>query len=77
MKDLIEFLVKNLVNNQEEVEVTELEKEKETVYTIKVSDEDFGKIIGRSGKVAAALRTVIRTASKKSGKRVFVKFAKE
>ena len=76
MKDLIEYLVKNLVNNQEAVEVTELEKERETVYTIKVSDEDFGKIIGRSGKVATALRTVIRTASKKQNKRVFVKFEK-
>ena len=76
MKDLVEFLVKNLVNNPDGVEVTELEKEKEIVYTIKVDDEDFGKIIGRSGKVATALRTVIKTASKKQNKRVFVKFAK-
>ena len=76
MKDLVEFLVKNLVSNPDGVEITELEKEKEIVYTIKVDDEDFGKIIGRSGKVATALRTVIKTASKKQNKRVFVKFAK-
>lgn len=76
MRDLVEFLVKSLVSNPDGVEITEQEKEKEIVYSIKVDDEDFGKIIGRSGKVAAALRTVIRTASKKQNKRVFVKFSK-
>ena len=76
MRDLVEFLVKSLVSNPDGVEITEQEKEKEIVYSIKVDDEDFGKIIGRSGKVAAALRTVIRTASKKQNKRVFVKISK-
>ena len=76
MRDLVEFLIKNLVSKPESVEITETEKDNEIVYSIKVDDEDFGKIIGRSGKVAAALRTVIRTASKKQNKRVFVKFSK-
>ena len=76
MKELVEFLVKNLVSNPDAVEVTELVKERETVYTIKVGEEDFGKIIGRSGKVATALRTVIKTAAKKNNKHVFVKFEK-
>lgn len=76
MKELLEFIIKNLVNEPEKVIVTETEKEKETLYTVKVSTEDFGKIIGRSGKVATAIRTVVRTSAKKNNKRVFVKFEK-
>ena len=76
MKELLEFIIKNLVNEPEKVEVIETEKEKETLYTVKVSPEDFGKIIGRSGKVATAIRTVVRTSARKNNKHVFVKFEK-
>jgi len=76
MKELIEFIIKNLVNEPEKVEITEAEKEKETVYTVKVAQDDFGKIIGRSGKIATAIRTVVRTSAKKRNKHVFVKFEK-
>ncbi|MBQ8211732.1 MAG: KH domain-containing protein [Treponema sp.] len=76
MKELVEFIIKNLVNEPESVEVLETVKERETVYTVKVSQEDFGKIIGRSGKVATAIRTVVRTSAKKNNKHVFVKFEK-
>lgn len=76
MKELLEFIIKNLVNEPEKVEVTETEKERETLYTVKVSPEDFGKIIGRSGKVATAIRTVVRTSAKKNNTHVFVKFEK-
>ena len=76
MKELVEFIVKNLVANPDEVEVSEIEKERETVYSVKIADEDFGRIIGRSGKVATAIRTVVKTSAKKQNKRVFVKFEK-
>ena len=76
MKELIEFIVKNLVSNPDYVQVEEIDKEKETVYTVKIADEDFGRIIGRSGKVATAIRTVVKTSAKKNNKRVFVKFEK-
>lgn len=76
MKELLEFIIKNLVNDPDKVEVTETEKERETLYTVKVSAEDFGKIIGRSGKVATAIRTVVRTSARKNNKHVFVKFEK-
>ena len=76
MKDLVEFIIKNLVNEPDSVEITETVREKEVVYTIKVSQDDFGKIIGRSGKVAAAIRTVVRTSAKKHNKHVFIKFEK-
>ena len=76
MKELIEFIVKNLVNDPETVSVEEIDKERETVYTVKIAGEDFGRIIGRSGKVATAIRTVVKTSAKKNNKRVFVKFEK-
>lgn len=76
MKELIEFIVKNLVANPDDVKVEEFEKERETVYTVTVSEDDFGRIIGRSGKVATAIRTVVKTSAKKLGKHVFVKFEK-
>lgn len=76
MKELLEYIVKNIVSEPDKAEVLESEKETEIVYTIKIADDDFGKIIGRSGKVATAIRTVVRTAAKKAGKRVFVKFEK-
>lgn len=76
MKELVEFIVKNLVSEPENVVVTETEKERETQYIVKVSPADFGKIIGRSGKVATAIRTVIKTSAKKNNKHVFVKFEK-
>ena len=74
MKELLEFIVKSLVENTDVVEVIETEKEREIAYTVKIAEEDFGKIIGRSGKIASAIRTVVKTAAKKANKRVFVKF---
>lgn len=76
MRDLIEFIIKNLVSNPDAVEIREEEHDRETVYIVKVDAEDFGKIIGRSGKVATAIRTVVRTSAKKNNKHVFVRFEK-
>lgn len=76
MKELLEFIVKSLVDDESKVVVDESENDREVVYTIKTAPDDFGKIIGRSGKVATAIRTVVRTAAKKSNRHVFVKFEK-
>ena len=76
MKELVEFIIKSLVSNPDVVEISEEEKERETVYTVKIAEEDFGKIIGRSGKVATAIRTVVKTSAKKNNKRLFVKIEK-
>ena len=59
MKELVEFIVKNLVSDADAVQVVEEVKDRETVYTVKIADDDFGRIIGRSGKVATAIRTVV------------------
>ena len=76
MKELVEFIVTSLVSDPANVTVEEIEKEHETVYTVRIAGEDFGRIIGRSGKVATAIRTVVKTSAKKNNKRVFVKFEK-
>ena len=76
MRELVEFIIKRLVSNPEAVEIREEEKDRETVYVVKIAEEDFGRIIGRSGKVATAIRTVVKTSAKKNNKRVFVKFEK-
>jgi len=76
MKELVEFIVTSLVSNPESVTVEETEKEREIVYTVRIAGEDFGRIIGRSGKIATAIRTIVKTSAKKNNKRVFVKFEK-
>jgi predicted RNA-binding protein YlqC (UPF0109 family) len=73
MKDLLEFLARGLVEKPDEVEVTELEEvEGEVVLELEVADEDLGRVIGRGGRVANALRTVMKAAATRAEKRVIV-----
>ena len=72
MKELLEYLAKALVDNPEEVQVKLLEAEKTVVLELRVAPEDMGKIIGKQGRIAQALRTVIKAAAVKEGKRVVV-----
>ena len=69
MKELIECIAKSLVDNPEEVSVTELEGKQTTVIELKVAKEDMGKIIGKQGRTAMAIRTILGGASKKMKKR--------
>lgn len=68
-KDLIEFIAKSLVQNPDEVSVTEVEGERGPVLQLKVAEEDIGKIIGKYGRIAKAMRTVLGAVSDKDGKR--------
>jgi predicted RNA-binding protein YlqC (UPF0109 family) len=70
MKELIEYIAKLLVDKPEEVSVTELEGEQTTVIELKVAKEDLGKVIGKQGRTAQAIRTILGAASKKINKRV-------
>ncbi len=72
MKDLIEYIVKALVDKPEEVSVGETEGESVTIIEVKVADEDTGKVIGREGRIANALRTLAKAAGAKEKKRVTV-----
>ena len=74
MKEILETIILNLVDNKEAVEVREIEGEKSVVYEVKVADGDMGKIIGRQGRLAKSIRTVIKAVANKENKRVTVEF---
>ena len=73
MKELLEHLARGLVEQPEAVRVTELqEHDGSTVLELSVAEDDYGKVIGRGGRTAAALRTVVKFAAARNGRRVFV-----
>ena len=69
MKEFVEFAVKHLVDNPDAVKVTEITGERVTVYELRVGDGDMGKVIGKNGQNAQAIRTLLNAASAKTGKR--------
>jgi len=69
MKDLIAYIAKALVDKPEEVVVTEIEGQQTSVIELKVAKEDIGKIIGKQGRTAQAIRTILSAASAKIDKR--------
>jgi hypothetical protein len=69
MKDLIAYMAKALVDKPEEVEVKEVEGEQTSVIELKVAKEDLGKVIGKQGRTARAMRTILSAASTKIKKR--------
>ncbi|MFC1501054.1 KH domain-containing protein [Elusimicrobiota bacterium] len=72
MKDLVLYITKALVDNPENVEVSEVSGEKSTVIEIKVSDGDRGKVIGKEGRIIKAIRLLVNSASAKMEKRAAV-----
>jgi hypothetical protein len=70
MKELVETLVKHLVDQPEQVEITQVEGERVIVFEVRVAQSDLGKVIGRGGRIANALRTVVKAAATKQGKKV-------
>ncbi|MFZ1993396.1 MAG: KH domain-containing protein [Solirubrobacteraceae bacterium] len=73
MKDLLEYLVKGLVEHPDAVEITEVEEDDGTiVLELSVDEDDYGSVIGRGGRTAMALRTVVKVAAVKEQRRVFV-----
>ncbi|WP_027188728.1 KH domain-containing protein [Desulfovibrio cuneatus] len=69
LKELIEFIAKSLVDNPDQVHVTEVGGEQTVVYELRVAKEDLGKVIGKQGRTARAIRTVLGAASTKLKKR--------
>nr|WP_302104429.1 KH domain-containing protein [Polycladomyces sp. WAk] len=72
VKELIELIAKALVDHPDQVRVTAQEKENTIVYQLSVAPDDMGKVIGKQGRVAKALRTVVGSAAVKADKRVVV-----
>ncbi|WP_027390616.1 KH domain-containing protein [Chrysiogenes arsenatis] len=72
MKEMIEYIVKGLVEFPEQVTVTMVEAERTTVIELGVAQSDLGKVIGKQGKMAKALRTVLAAVGTKEGKRIIL-----
>ena len=72
MKELVEVIAKALVENPDEVVVTESVKDDETVIELSVAPADMGKVIGKQGRIAKAIRSVVKAASSKEDKKVIV-----
>lgn len=69
MKELVEQMAKALVDSPDKVKITEMDGERTVVYELRVAREDLGKVIGKEGRTARAMRTILTAASMKLGKR--------
>lgn len=72
MKELVEVIAKSLVDHPEEVVVTETENDKTIVVELKVAADDMGKVIGKQGRVAKSIRSVVKAAASRDDKKVIV-----
>lgn len=72
MKQLVEIIAKSLVDNPDLVQVKEVSGEQSVILELKVAPEDMGKVIGKQGRIAKAIRTVVKAAAIKENKRVVV-----
>ena len=71
-KELVEFIAKSLVDNTDSVSINMVESERSTILELSVSETDIGKIIGKHGRIAKAIRTLLSAVSNKSNKRVLL-----
>lgn len=74
MKQLVEILVRSLVDHPDQVVVEQEETARSVTLTVHVAPDDLGKVIGRQGRVARAIRTVVKSAAVRDGRRVHVEF---
>ena len=74
MKDILELIILNLVEDKDAVEVKETDNEKSILLEVKVSKNDMGKVIGKQGRLAKSIRTVIKSIAGKEHKKVIVEF---
>ncbi|AKA69931.1 MULTISPECIES: KH domain-containing protein [Clostridium] len=72
MKELVQIIAKSLVDNPDEVQVNEIAGEQSIILELKVAPDDMGKVIGKQGRIAKAIRTVVKAAAIKENKRVVV-----
>jgi len=72
MKELLIYIARNLVDNPDEVVVTERETDSETLFELRVNPSDMGKVIGRQGRIAKEIRALMRSVAQRQGKRISV-----
>ena len=74
MKEILESMLKPLIDNKEAISINQVDKDKITVFEVRVAPEDMGKVIGKEGKNAKAIRTILRAVGTKEHKKVTVEF---
>jgi hypothetical protein len=74
MKEILELIITNLVDNADEIKIEETVNENSVNYKVSVSKDDMGKVIGKQGRVAKSIRTVMKSVSAKEGKKVNIEF---
>ncbi len=74
MKDALETIINSLVNDKSQVSINEMNGEKSIIFEVRVADSDMGKVIGKEGKIAKAIRTIMKALASKEGKKVSVEF---
>ena len=74
MKGSLEAIITSLVSNPSEVSINEVDGEKQVIFEVKVANSDMGKVIGREGRIAKAIRTIMKALAAKEGKKVSVEF---
>ena len=72
MRELVEFMARNLVSDPSQVQVREIARPHVTVLRLQVAQEDMGRVIGKGGRVASAMRTVVRVATARDGQKVIL-----
>ena len=77
MKEVLEIMIACLVDNRDQVNIEEVVNDRSIDYKVKVAPEDMGKVIGKQGRVAKSIRTVIKSVAGKEGKHVNVEFVEE
>jgi len=77
MKELIEYVVKSIVDNPEEVEVTQIDGESTVVFELRVKQDDVGQVIGKKGRTINAIRTLVNASAAKSGMRAMLEIVEE
>ena len=77
MKDLVEFLAKRLVNHPESVEVRETRSETASVLELRVAPEDLGRVIGKQGRTAKSIRTILNAVASRSNQRVILEILED
>lgn len=74
MKEVLKTIISNLVDNEEAVEINQIDSEKSIIFEVKVAEADMGKVIGKQGRLAKSIRTVMKAVAAREHKKVSVEF---
>ena len=74
MKETLELIINSLVNDKEAVSINEIDGEKSVIFEVKVAENDMGKVIGKEGRIAKAIRTIMKSLAAKEEKRLTIEF---